>query len=165
MVSGYRSTTKSNDMFNATVDYFHPHFYMHTIRREDVSTCEVIWGTGERGGGDWRPTNYDIKTFAARIIGELNIFLKPTMYPLPPPDFQVVPEAQSGSKTSSVGSPGHTEPGAARQALSGARQRRAGSEGSLWLSEGSLQPKKQAETVPSRAWELAREGEIKGARE
>ena len=49
MVSGYGSTIKSNDMFNATVDYFHPPVYMHTILREDVKTSSVVWGTGERG--------------------------------------------------------------------------------------------------------------------
>ena len=86
--------------------------------------------------------NYEINTFEARIIKELHIFLQPPLHPPLTPNFQVLLEAQSGSKTSGAGAPGHTEPGASRQALSGARQRRAVSEGSLWLSEGSLQPKK-----------------------
>ena len=31
LVSGYGSTIKSTDVINATVDYFHHHFYMHNI--------------------------------------------------------------------------------------------------------------------------------------
>ena len=42
VVSGDGSTIKYKDMFNATVDYFHYHVYMHNISREDFRTCTVL---------------------------------------------------------------------------------------------------------------------------
>ena len=51
MVSGDGSTINSKNMFNETVDYSHRHVYMYNIRREDVMTRSVVWGTGEREGG------------------------------------------------------------------------------------------------------------------
>ena len=42
VVSGDGYTIKSNDMSNATVNYFHHHDYMNKIRRSDVRTCAVV---------------------------------------------------------------------------------------------------------------------------
>ena len=109
----------------------------------------------EGGGGYWRPTNCKIKTFGAGIIGECLIFLKQPPFP---PNFQVLPLAQSGSDNSGTGTTGWEEPGADRHALAGSCWRRA-------VSEGSLQPTVQADPAPRRARGLAREGDITSARE
>ena len=51
MISTDGSTIKSKYMFNATVDYFHPHIYMSNISREGFRTITVVWVTEEKGGG------------------------------------------------------------------------------------------------------------------
>ena len=56
VVSADGSTIKSKDIFNARVDYFHHHVYMHNIRREGVRTRAVVRVTGERGGVEDRQT-------------------------------------------------------------------------------------------------------------
>ena len=76
--------------------------------------------------------------------------------PPPPPDFQVLPAAQSGRDTSGDGEPGRAELGATRQALAGSRRIRE-------VSEGSMTPTGQASPAPSGAGGAAREGDITSA--
>ena len=82
----------------------------------------------------------------------------PSETPHPPPthDFQVLPAAQSGSETPGAGAPGRAESVVTSQALEGARQRRA-------VSEGSLPPTGWAPRAPIRAGGAAREGESTSA--
>ena len=77
--------------------------------------------------------------------------------PPPPHDFQVIPAAQSGSKTPGSGAPRRADLGAASQALAGARKRRE-------VSEGSLPRTERAPPEQSGAEGATRKGESTSAR-
>ena len=80
------------------------------------------------------------------------------LLPGPPPEFQVIPVTQSGRETPGARASKRTDPGAAIQALAGARWRQA-------VSEVSLPPVGQAALALSGAGEAAREMESKFARD
>ena len=99
--------------------------------------------------------NYKIKTFGGGTIGGV-----PSSTGTPPPsphhNFKLLLAAHLWSKTPGARAPGRAESGASSQALAGARQRRA-------VSEGSLPPTGRELTAPSGSGGAARGEEITSA--